>query len=287
MADESPGKVQALRAMFSEKNNVVMGLLPPGGAKIPNRSWRNSDENVHLQSTTLTEKKINEVRFGNKVLPVPEKYPSSFSDVCSEKQTKLVGLVGNKPAVGPKPTYLAQQQHQQLKNKSLKSVNSDGSAQRTISDAKSKAYGQTISSFMFTNNKENENSSSTNASSAPPLPQVPKPNISQMLLNHELQTTLNSKNAQEENSQRCNGVSSDNYVCKVRRKELPSKEKLGPAPLKPLKPAHMKLPSNLSSAQISQVSPPVPVQKPSSFQKPSYRKYCIYMLFDMKCTLKY
>lgn len=271
MADESPGKVQALRAMFSEKNNVVMGLMPPGGVKIPNRSWRNSDENVHLQPTNLTEKKINEVRLGNKVLPVPEKYPSSFSDICSEKQTKLLG---NKPAVGPKPTYLSQQ-HQQLKVQSLKSVNSDGSAQRTISDAKSKAYGQTISSFMFTNNKENENSSNTSASSAPPLPQVPKPNISQMLLNHELQNALNSKKAQEESSHHCNGVSSDNYVCKVRRKELPSKEKLGPAPLKPLKPAHMKLPSNLSSAQISQASPPVPVQKPASFQKPSYRKYCI------------
>lgn len=270
MADESPGKVQALRAMFSEKNNVVMGLLPPGGTKIPNRSWRNSDEDIHLQPTALKEKKFNEVRLGNKVLPVPEKYPSSFSDVCSEKQTKLLG---NKPAIGPKPTYLAQ--HQQLKIQSLKSVNSEGSAQRTISDAKSKAYGQTISSFMFTSNKENENSSSSNASSAPPLPQVPKPNISQMLLNHELQTALNAKNAQEESSQHCNGVSSDNYVCKVRRKELPSKEKLGPAPLKPLKPAHMKLPSNLLTTQTSQVSPPVPIQKPASFQKPSYRKYFI------------
>lgn len=263
MTDESPGKVQALRAIFSEKNNPVMGLIPPG-SRIPSRPWRSKDDN-NQESIPSKENKLNDIRLGSRVLPVRQECPPSL------KETRPVV---NKPAVGPKPSHLVVQQ--QFRAASPENIKSNGSVQRTFADpSRSRSFGETIASFMF-NNKENENISSSNTS-APPLPPLPKPRISQIHNREDVLNFTNSQNCQELDNRCRSVICSDNYICKVRRKELPSKEKLGPAPLKPTRAAHFKLPSSVfsstepSSAELPKR--PASTQRPSSLQRPSYRKY--------------
>lgn len=258
MADDSPGKVQALRAIFSEKNNPVMGLMPPG-AKLRARPWRPPSENgnaLDQTSSALKEKNTNELKCGKRVLPVLEKSPSPLN-TDSIKPSSVP-----KPTVGPKPAHLLAPQ--QLKMTEFECSNPDVSAQqRTVADtSRTKAFGETIASFIFASNKENENVST------PPVPPLPKPRISQ--LQNEPNSNKNPQNGHELDRQCCGVISSDNYICKVRRKELPPKEKLGPAPLKPVKPTHLKLPSNCcsSTATLSQSS--LPVQRPQSLQRPSH-----------------
>lgn len=314
MADDSPGKVQALRAIFSEKNNPVMGLMPPNG-KIPSRPWRSLDISAIQEPSKIEEKKLSELKIeNNRVLPMQDKKcPSYNSDVhkdinsCGDKPIRLPP----KPVVGPKPSHLVQQQRV-MSAFSSESVNFNGvqNGERTRprpasedlpSHTKSKAFGETIATFMFTNNKENGHVSITTenescvltSTTPPPLPPLPKPRISHVQnssQNHiDIMNFCNVQNSPNYklDSQCCNIISSDNYICKsncrMRRKALPPHQKLGPAPVKPTKPAHMLLPpTNNSSTSIeSDIShslppplgpPPVLAQRPAALQRPSYRK---------------
>lgn len=316
MADDSPGKVQALRAIFSEKKNPVMGLMPPNG-NIPSRPWCSLDTSAIQESSNIEEKKLSELRIeNNRVLPMQDKKCPSYKgdahkdiNSCGDKPFRLPP----KPTVGPKPSRLVQQQRT-MSAISSESVNFNGvvqngdrtrprpTSEELPSHTKSKAFGETIASFMFNNNKENghgsittENESCVLTSTAPPpLPPVPKPRISHPQnspQNHiDIMNFCNAQNNPKYklDSQCCNIISSDNYICKsncrMRRKVLPSHHKLGPAPVKPTKPAHMLLPptKNSSRPPISidldmpqslpppLEPPPILAQRPAALQRPSY-----------------
>ncbi|XP_054718236.1 uncharacterized protein LOC129227670 [Uloborus diversus] len=325
MADDSPGKVQALRAIFSEKNKPVMGMMPPGG-KIPNRPWRQSADSVvkteAFKGKVASEQKVS-LLTNTKVLSQLDKKPFLNGQLhknlngFSQNQLDSVLL---KPAVGPKPLHLLPQSRTNsslnLNSDSSVGVNNDENIRnRTLSDAqdchaKSKAFGETIASFMFTNgvnNKENASTMMTDNKNKL-IPPVPKPRNIQLRTNLISQTNLSQlKNSQStealnksnlENS--CSHlISSDNYVCKTscnyRKRELPPAEKLGQAPLKPVKPSFLKLPLKLlsesptfsehctsSKSSFLHAAPPLPqkplplLQEPLSLpqkplpQKPSY-----------------
>lgn len=285
MADDSPGKVQALRAIFSEKNNPVMGMMPPGG-KIPNRPWRAAQETTAAaqEPARAEDRKLNELKLGNnsnnKVLPVLLEKIAFNGDAAEKQNTNR--LAHPKPAVGPKPPHLAQPP-QRVANGLVHAQN----GLLRPKDSGEKSFGETIASFMFASDKENEAAEGVRCI-APPLPPVPKPRISPGQPKKGSQSHVdlvnNLHNAQN-GSQCCNIISSDNYICKsrVRRKALPPQEKLGPAPLKPVKPPHMKLPPGSSfspSPAPASVGPlgtaPVLAQRPPpSLQRPSYRKLVI------------
>uniref|UniRef100_A0A2L2Y908 FYN-binding protein n=1 Tax=Parasteatoda tepidariorum TaxID=114398 RepID=A0A2L2Y908_PARTP len=304
MADDSPGKVQALRAMFSEKNNPLMGMMPPGG-KLSNRPWKgvvDTTENISsLKEKIIREQKTPQFNNANKVLPFPiSKNSATKGDVNKETNgadLKIPNKVLPKPYIGPKPTNMSQQIRT---NSTLSAVSESqelimSNGNKTISDsqallnsqAKSKVVAETIASFMFSNGfslKENE-SMSTNANNKNNQPPIPKPRSS--LSRTNLQDQLNVINSQSNRVSKSSSdtlsdmISSDNYICKsncnFRRKELPSLESLGPAPAKPPKPSHMVLPAkycssnsseSLASVRSSQPPPHPPPALPHNFTPP-------------------
>ncbi|XP_055945093.1 FYN-binding protein 1-like isoform X3 [Argiope bruennichi] len=298
MADDSPGKVQALRAIFSEKNKPVMGIMPPGG-KIPNRPWKNTIEANDETNITLKERSIPELKFSQpitKVLPVRKSEIISSANGDPHKDINGLSEKAPKPSVGPKPTYLSQQvrTHQDnscdTKNEDNHTRIGDGHA-LLKSQAKSKAVAETIASFMFANGFHHKPSTGPvlteekNKNSKVPPP-IPMPRNSQG--QHELQTELlnlcNSQNSEKHSKSETEAliINSDNYICKsncnFRRKELPPLETLGPPPLKPTRPIHMVLPekyrlskvsTNNSTSQPPLTSPPAIPQRPAP-QRPSY-----------------
>ncbi|GFR27363.1 FYN-binding protein [Trichonephila clavata] len=307
MADDSPGKVQALRAIFAEKNKPVMGMMPPGG-KMSNRPWKSTIES-NEETTTFKERLISEQRSSQlmtKVLPISVKKSELTSSTNSDLHKDNNGYnekankVSPKPSVGPKPSYLTQQTRTNSRSDSnletLCDTRSDSN--RTSCDgqslfksqAKSKAVAETIASFMFTNGFNHKTANSVlseenNKNSAPPP--LPLPRNTQMRTNqHELQTELinlcNSQNSEkliksEAQTLCCNIINSDNYICKsncnFRRKELPSLEKLGPPPLKPTKPEQVVLPEKYRllkpSVPVTNSSHPPTISPPSIPQRPA------------------
>ncbi|GIX85727.1 uncharacterized protein CEXT_105451 [Caerostris extrusa] len=279
MADDSPGKVQALRALFADKNKPVMGMMPPTG-KISNRPWRSSVDSTE-ETTTLKERIITEQKSTStsqlvtKVLPVKktEFAPSTngelHKDVNGYHEKSL--RVSPKPSVGPKPSYLTQQTRTNSASNSNLDISCDTKNEDSLtsgegnallkSQAKSKAVAETIASFMFTNgfnHKTSNNSvlSEENSKNSIVPPPAPLPRNSQTRSNqNELQTELfnlcNSQKSEKltksEAEALCrNIINSDNYICKsncnFRRRPLPPLEKLGPPPLKPTKPESVVLP---------------------------------------------
>ncbi|KAG8185828.1 hypothetical protein JTE90_024805 [Oedothorax gibbosus] len=266
MADDSPGKVQALRAIFADKNAPLMGMMPPAGKGI-NRPWKTSfdsaEETISFKERIISEQRLSSTQLITKVLPVPAKRPESnptpngielhknvngFSEKTLEK-------IQPRPNVGPKPAHL----FQQLRNKSPvnghpeATSNLNGtkeSESRTLAGddsglSKSRAVAETIASFMFANGcGPNRTADPVPNSVQPP---VPKPrNAPQTLLNHH--RTKDLIESEKTDSQKLdNLLNSDNYICKgscnFKRKELPSLEVLGPPPSKPSKPPHMVLPA--------------------------------------------
>ncbi|GFS61537.1 FYN-binding protein [Trichonephila inaurata madagascariensis] len=307
MADDSPGKVQALRAIFAEKNKPLMGMMPPGG-KMSNRPWKSTIES-NEETTTFKERLISEQRSSQlmtKVLPIPVKKSELTSSTNSDLHKDNNGYnekanrVSPKPSVGPKPSHLTQQTRtNSSSNSNLETLcDTRSDSNRTSSDgqalfksqAKSKAVAETIASFMFTNGFNHKTTNSVlseenNKNSAPPP--LPLPRNTQMRTNqHELQTELinlcNSQNSEkltksEAQTLCCNIINSDNYICKsncnFRRKELPSLEKLGPPPLKPTKPEQVVLPEKFRvlkpNVPVLNSSQPPTSSPPSIPQRPA------------------
>lgn len=307
MADDSPGKVQALRAIFAEKNTPLMGMMPPSG-KVMNKPWKTSFDSTE-ETTTYKERIISEQRLSSqllaKVLPLPVKRPESNGEIHNGFGEKTLGKVHPRPTPGPKPSHL----FQQLSNKSpvnghVESSDSSGTKResRTLSDdsglSKSKAVAETIASFMFSNGYSHKSSEpvSNNKSNVPPP--VPKPRTSpQTRTNQQGQTELinicNTRNSEKisktDSEKLCNIINSDNYICKsncnFKRKDLPPLEELGPPPPKPSRPPHMVLPTKYRppSAQSTcpslsvpsltppTTSPPTIPQRPAP-QRPAYRE---------------
>lgn len=307
MADDSPGKVQALRAIFAEKNTPLMGMMPPSG-KVMNKPWKTSFDSTE-ETTTYKERIISEQRLSSqliaKVLPLPVKRPelnpTTNGEIHKEMNgfgEKTLGKVLPRPTVGPKPPHL----FHQLRNKSpvnghAESSDSNGTKQesRTLGDdsglSKSKAVAETIASFMFSNGLGHKTGEpvSNNKSNVPPP--VPMPRHSPVTrTNQQDQTELinlcNTRNREKTDSETlCNIINSDNYICKsncnFKRKELPSLEELGPPPPKPSRPPHMVLPTKYrspaqstcpsSSVPPPTTSPPTIPQRPAP-QRPAYRE---------------
>ncbi|CAL1295558.1 unnamed protein product [Larinioides sclopetarius] len=298
MADDSPGKVQALRAIFSEKNKPVMGIMPPGG-KITSRPWKSTIES-NDETITLKERTIPEQKFPQpitKVLPVRK--PEITSSLNGESHKDINGLSEKapKPSVGPKPNYLSQQvrnSHQDIscdtKNEDSRIRTGDGN-DLLKSQAKSKAVAETIASFMFANGFHHKSPTgpvlneekNKNCRAPPPVP-LPRNSQAQHELQTELLNLCNSQNSEKLSKSETETliINSDNYICKsncnFRRKGLPSLETLGPAPLKPTRPPHVVLPekyrlskvsTNSSNSQPPLTSPPAIPQRPAP-QRPSY-----------------
>ncbi|KFM57668.1 FYN-binding protein, partial [Stegodyphus mimosarum] len=315
MADDSPGKVQALRAIFSEKNKPLMGMMPPG-TRISNRTWKRASESEE-NLVTLKEKHSSESilhsRAITKVLPFPAKKLDAINGESHREVNSFNDKNSNKcnlkPVIGPKPSHLLQQGRTNSSlnvntetsdvnengdvNENERCLNLNNGQEMLKSQAKSKAFAETIASFMFTNgahNKENDNISPVdNKKSIPP---IPKPRTSQMHTNMqnqmEVMNICNSHSVmlpkKDMGPSCCNLINSDNYVCKsnckFRRKELPTLEELGPPPPKPVKPHYLKLPakflmqpfasnSPVQFLQSTEDSAPTLPQRPAP-QKPSY-----------------
>lgn len=311
MADDSPGKVQALRAIFAEKNTPLMGMMPPAGKAI-NKPWKtsfdSSEETISFKERIISEQRISSSQLITKVLPIPTKRPESNPGVEPHKTVNGFSektLVKNppRPNVGPKPPHL----FQQLRNKSPVNghpepsgtlLNGAKEESRTlISDdnglSKSRAVAETIASFMFTNGYSHNKTETPVPNSVPPP--VPKPRTSpQTRTNNKDQTTdLTSEKIIKTDSEKLsNLLNSDNYICKgscnFKRKELPSLDVLGPPPSKPSKPPHMVLPAKYRMLSSESTCPPLsippslppPTTSPPNIphrtapQKPAYRKCC-------------
>lgn len=226
MADSSPGKVQALRAIFSEQNRPVMGLIPPGG-RVPGKPWMSLDSSSTQDTpTSLKEKRLS-------------------SDNVSRNKSP------SKPVIGPKPVHLM------TRVTSTESVDKVAACPATRSAAANKAFGETIASFMFANNNNKENE---REQTPPPLPPMPKPRISQLQSQLDAATDFCKARNGLVNSDNYICKSGRN----VRRKLLPPLEKLGPPPLKPARPPFLVLPPCPPPKETVTVvlAPKPPLQRP-------------------------
>ncbi|GIY06704.1 hypothetical protein CDAR_578062 [Caerostris darwini] len=290
MADDSPGKVQALRALFADKNKPVMGMMPPTG-KISNRPWRSSvdstEETTTLKERILTEQRSSSSQLITKALPVKktEFTPSTngelHKDVNGYNEKSL--RVSPKPSVGPKPSYLSQQTRTNSASNSNLDISCDtknedsrtsGEGNALLkSQAKSKAVAETIASFMFTNGFNHKTSSNSvlseeNSKNNIVPPPAPLPRNSQTRSNqNELQTELfNLCNSQKKQLQ-------------LQEKTSASPRKTRPTPLKPTKPESVVLPEKYrlqksnapttNSSQLPLISPPTVPTRPAP-QRPAY-----------------
>lgn len=312
MADTSPGKVQALTAMFAQKNKPIMGIYHPGikvrssGTNrtiLPSQDDSTStlcgstDEEFALPDAEIS-KTVSSLKM--KVLPSVIK-PKTELNATHNGKSKFDGISGDiskksaqKPCIGPKPSLFqtSSSSSLQLNNTTASNRNTNGNCplERTSEQldsmnnddneclripGKSCTVGETIASFMFAGSASliqvNNPLSSENKNNIDQLHiPVPTPRKSIKSSPTVSDTGFFTDTDIKENFRDpySNIINSDNYICKnnvkFRRKKLPSKEKLGQPPLKPIKPLQMKLQSQYNG-KVFQTCP-VTSQRTSTLQ---------------------